>query len=68
MKAKFKKAKRRTIKCFYSNFVTDLKSTDPGKWYSKAKQIGAVDKMSKGDIQVESLSHLNNAQCAQEIS
>ena len=68
LKSKFKKAKRRTSKGFYSNFVTDLKITDPGKWYTKAKQIGAVDKMSQGDTQVESLSHLTNAQCAQEIA
>ena len=68
LKSKFKKLKRKTVKCFFSKFVSDLKSTDPGKWYNKAKQIGAVDKMSKGDIQVQSLSHLNNAQCAQKIA
>ena len=68
LKYKFKKLKRKTLKNFYSNFVTELKSTDPGKWYSMAKQIGAVDKMSRGDIQIESLSSFSNLQCAQKIA
>ena len=50
----------------YSNFVSDLKQTDPGKWYSMAKQIGAVDKMSRGDIQVQSLGNLSNKESAQK--
>ena len=56
------------MKDFYSNFVTDLKLSDPGRWYSMAKKIGAVDKMTGGDIQVQSLANLNNAQCAQKIA
>ena len=68
LKTKFKKLKRNTLKDFYSNFVTDLKLSDPGRWYSIAKKIGAVDKMTGGDIQVQSLANLNNAQCAQKIA
>ena len=68
LKAKFKKLKRKTLKNFYSNFVSDLKLSDPGRWYSMAKQIGAVDKMSRGDIQVQSLSNLNNKESAQKIA
>ena len=69
LKSKFKKKrKRNTVKTMYSSFVSDLKSTDPGKWYHMAKKIGAVDKMSQGDIQVESLSGLNNKQSAQKIA
>ena len=44
------------------------KQTDPAKWYRMAKQIGAVDKMSGGDICVESLSEFDNAQCSQKIA
>ena len=44
LKAKFKKLKRKTLKNLYSDFVSDLKVSNPGKWYSMAKQIGAVDK------------------------
>ena len=68
LKSKFKKLKRRTLKEFYSNFVTDLKLSDPGRWYSMAKKIGAVDKMTGGDIQVQSLANLSNAQCSQKIA
>ena len=67
LKSKYKRLKRQTVKTFYSHFVSDLKLTDPGKWYRMAKRIGAVDKMSGGDIQVESLSNLSNVECAQKI-
>ena len=33
-----------------------------------AKKIGAVNKMSEGGIQVESLSEYNNLECAQKIA
>ena len=32
------------------------------------KKIGAVDQMSRGDIVVESLSGLTNAECAENIA
>ena len=60
--------KRKAIKLFYSDFVTELKSTDPGKWYIMAKRIGAVDQMNNGDASVECLSELNNIQAAQKIA
>ena len=40
LKAKFKKVKRESLKTFYSNFVTNLKSTDPRRWYMMAKRLG----------------------------
>ena len=68
LKRKFKNLKRKIVKNFYSSFVSDLKVVNPGKWYQMAKRIGAVNKMSGGDIFVESLSGLDNAQSAQEIA
>ena len=68
LKSKFKKLKRKTVKNFYSNFVSDLKKSDPAKWYSMAKQIGAVDKMSRGDIKVQCLENLTNEQSVQKIA
>ena len=68
LKSKFKKLKKSTIRSFYSGFVTDLKSINPGKWYKMAKKIGAVDQMTGGDTQVESLSNYNNSECAQKIA
>ena len=68
LKSKFKKLKRNTVKNLYSSFVSDLKLTNPSKWYQMAKKIGAVDKMSGGDICVESLTGLTNAESAQKIA
>jgi hypothetical protein len=42
----FKRLKRKAIQSFYDNFVSDLKKTNPGKWYQMAKKIGAVDQMN----------------------
>ena len=58
LKSKFKRMKRKAVKEFYSSFVTELKKTDPSKWYGMAKKIGAVDQMTNGDVQVESISGL----------
>ena len=68
LKLKFKKLKRKTIKSFHSKFVSELKTTNPGKWYSMAKRLGAVDQMNGGDTIVESLSNLSNFQAAQKIA
>ena len=60
--------KRKAIKTFYSDFVCQLKQTDPGKWYTMAKKIGAIDQMAAGDIQVESLIGLDNVESVQQIA
>ena len=39
LKSKFKRSKRKAVKSFYSNFISDLKQTDPRKWYMMEKQI-----------------------------
>ena len=68
LKAKFKKEKRKSIKSFYAEFVTELKTTNPGKWYKMAKKLGAVDQMNGGEVKVESLEQLSNSECAQRIA
>ena len=55
LKSKFKKTKKLAIRNFYSEFVSEMKLADPGKWYGLAKKIGAVDQMSGGETVVESL-------------
>ena len=60
--------KRKSIKTFYTEFVSVLKLSDPGKWYSMAKKIGALDQMAAGDIQVESLAGLSNLESAKRIA
>ena len=44
--------KRQAIKGFYSKFVTDLKESEPGKWFKMAKRIGAFDQMNSGEISI----------------
>ena len=68
LKLKFKRMKRAAIKAFYAEFVTELKSINPSKWYSMAKKIGAIDQMSQGDVKVESLVNLDNLQAAKKIA
>ena len=68
LKSSFKRLKRKSIKSYFSNFVTELKATNPGKWYGMAKKIGAVDQMSQGEIQVEALDGLTNEESAQVIA
>ena len=68
LKVRFKREKRKAIKTFYANFVSELKTTNPGKWYKMAKRIGAVDRSDGGEISVESLRHLDNQSCARQIA
>ena len=68
LRAKFRKLKRKNVKMFYSNFVSELKLSSPAKWYSMAKKIGAVDPMTDGEVKVESLSDFSNQECAQKIA
>ena len=68
LRSKFRKLKRKKVKNFYSTFVSDLKLSDPAKWYGMAKKIGAVEQFSDGEIKVESLSLLSNTECAQRIA
>ena len=68
LRSKFKKMKRQAIKSFYSNFVLNLKQSDPGKWYAMAKRIGATDQMNAGEIVVESLAGMTNSLAAEKIA
>ena len=68
LKCKFKHMKRKAVKSYYSDFVLELKQSDPAKWYKMAKKIGAVDQMTGGDTQVECLTGYDNYQSAQIIA
>ena len=56
LKRKFKTLKKKTLRKFYSNFVDELKETNPSKWYQMAKKIGAVNQSEQDDLRVEALS------------
>ena len=68
LKSKFKKLKRKSVKKFHSEFISELKTSNPGKWYQLAKKIGTHSQARDGDIIVESLSELNNLQATQKIA
>ena len=68
LKIKFKKMKRKAIKKFYSNFITEMKNTNPGKWYSMAKRLGAVDQITNGEVEVECLAGVDNSAAAHIIA
>ena len=55
LKKKFKKLKRRIVQNFYSEFVTELKVTNPSKWYAMAKRLGAEQNSRDGELHVECL-------------
>ena len=38
LQRKFKHLKKKTARKFYSNFVSDLKTSNPSKWYEMAKK------------------------------
>ena len=64
----FKRLKRKAFQSLYPNFVSELKRTNPAKWYQMAKRIGAVDQMNSGETKVEVLQGLSNKQGAQKIA
>ena len=68
LKRRFRRMKRKAIKSFHSNFVTELKQSNPSNWYKMAKKIGAIDQMNCGDVHVEQLDGLNNKQAAQAVA
>ena len=68
LKSRFKKLKRNTVKQFYSEFVTELKPSNPGKWYSMAKRLGAAENHTNNTLHVESLAGLTKTETAEQIA
>ena len=68
LKKDFKRKKRHAIKTFHTDFVTDLKASDPGKFYMMCKKIGAVDEVNAGALKIKSLEGLNDKQCAEAVA
>ena len=68
LKKKFKKLKRKTVKNFYSEFVTELKVSNPSKWYSMAKRLGAEQNYKDGELRVECLKGMDNQEAAEQIA
>ena len=68
LKGKFKYLKRKRVKDFYSEFVKELKTSNPSKWYTLAKRLGAEPYQNDGELKVECLKGLNDYEVAEEIA
>ena len=67
LKNKFKKLRRKSVQKFHSEFLSELKQTNPAKWYEMARKIGAIYDNYDGDIKVDTLLQYSNTQAAQKI-
>ena len=67
-KKKFKILKRKTVQNLYSNFVSELKKSNPAKWYSIAKRLGAEESHSDGVLVVECLKGLDDQDAAERVA
>ena len=67
LKKKFKVLKKKTVQSFYSNFVSEMKLTNPGKWYTLAKRLGA-EKQTSAELNVNCLKGLSDKEAAEEIA
>ena len=68
LKGRFKKLKKRTIQAFYSNFVNELKESNPSKWYSMAKKLGTDQTNMDPRLKVESMKDLDDKEAAEEVA
>ena len=66
--SKFRRLKRKRIKNFNADFVSELKTTNPGKWYTMMKRLGGLDQMSRGRMTIKSLEGLSDKDCAEAIA
>ena len=67
LKKKFKVLKKKTVQSFYSNFFSEMKLTNPGKWYTLAKRLGA-EKQTSAELNVNCLKGLSDKEAAEEIA
>ena len=52
---------------YYTNIVSDLKTSNPGQWYSKLKRMSNYEQTKTEQIRVEEISHLSDKEQAEVI-
>ena len=67
LRRKFQILKRRTVRKFYSKFVSEMKSTNLSKWCQLAKRLG-TDDHKNDDLKVECLNDVPLNEAAEEIA
>ena len=53
---------------YYTNIVSDLKSSNPGQWYSKLKRMSSHEQTKGENINVEEIMHLSAKDQANKIA
>ena len=68
LRRKYRRSKRKACKTFYSKFVTDLKSTNPGLFHKMAKRIGTADQNANTKLNIECIENLSPAEQVQKVA
>ena len=68
LKTKFKRLKKKSVREFYSNFVNNLKESNPAKWYTMAKRFVAEKNFDDDNLVVEILNGMTEAEASEEIA
>ena len=66
LRQNFRSSKRKTCKELYSNFVTKMKSTQPGQYHRIAKQIGTNS--NNGNLVIECIKHLDPQKQVEKVA
>ena len=53
---------------YYENIVEDLKTSNPGQWYSKIKRMSQLDPTKGNDVEIEELQNLSIPAQAEAIA
>ena len=53
---------------YYHNIVDDLKTSNPGQWYSKLKRLSSHHQQQSDTVQVEEITGMTDSQQAEAIA
>ena len=53
---------------YYTNIVSDLKTSNPGQWYSKLKRMSSYDQLKCEQVNVEDISDFTDIEQAEIIA
>ena len=67
LKKEWKVKKKEAVCLLHQKFVTDLKSTNPSKFYQICKKIGTGDQMNGKELDIKCLSGLSDQECAEAV-
>ena len=68
LNAKFEQMCSNAKTNYYTNIIEDLKTSNPGQWYSKLKRISSHNQEKSEHVQVEELTCMTDSQQAEAIA